>query len=534
MTPAHAPEGHDRTAETDTCPECELPAAMHGPRKTGPVIDQATRLLAVRNAYPGLRTLVEWDSLPVDIRRQWREEAIALHRSGLLAGDEPVADPDMARIVTEMATGLAEIAEFVGLPRDTDEPEVIVNRVRTALDAAPQLHDGRRARQILTEALNLHAGEGQALSMAELAFRIAGEWRRSIDSWARRCAQLNDAAADAPDRDISQRHGDDVSNRNDATPARTPEGPDKTAPAALPDGTVEAPALTRLLRRVGAAGPEQRAFVPAKPPSPAAAVWIDRRNALAEVLRSHQHDDSRVGDLCHCGGVMGDIDEHQATAVVEAGWAPAETPQLHGGRLARQVLADALNLDAEQGQALTMTELARRVVTEWRRSRDAWGQRLSDVQGEMAEHRDAWDRQREELRAQLHTETEHRTVAETNWHALESEMAELYRAARLPNDLQIEDAVQQLAGLRAYFGHDHPGCRICRGTGLTCEDHPGLIWDGTIGPADGLWAQACHCGAAGAPCPRCYPGHWITPTEPATFPATPTGPSTKGRSDGPQ
>lgn len=42
-------------------------------------------------------------------------------------------DPDMRRITAEMAAGLAEIAELVGLPRDCDEPEVIAGCVRERL-----------------------------------------------------------------------------------------------------------------------------------------------------------------------------------------------------------------------------------------------------------------------------------------------------------------------------------------------------------------------------------------------------------------
>jgi hypothetical protein len=44
-------------------------------------------------------------------------------------------DLDMRRITAEMATGLAEIAELVGLDRETDEPELVVNRVRERLVA---------------------------------------------------------------------------------------------------------------------------------------------------------------------------------------------------------------------------------------------------------------------------------------------------------------------------------------------------------------------------------------------------------------
>lgn len=49
-------------------------------------------------------------------------------------------DPDMRRIVAEMAAGLAEIAELVGLPRDCDEPEIIANCVRERL-APPPLYE---------------------------------------------------------------------------------------------------------------------------------------------------------------------------------------------------------------------------------------------------------------------------------------------------------------------------------------------------------------------------------------------------------
>jgi hypothetical protein len=54
---------------------------------------------------------------------------------GLLAAP----DPDRRRITAEMAAGLAMIAEMVGLSRETDEPEVIVNRVRERLAAPAQL-----------------------------------------------------------------------------------------------------------------------------------------------------------------------------------------------------------------------------------------------------------------------------------------------------------------------------------------------------------------------------------------------------------
>jgi len=40
-------------------------------------------------------------------------------------------------------------------------------------------------------------------------------------------------------------------------------------------------------------------------------------------------------------------------------------------------------------------------------------------------------------------------------------------------------------------------CIGCEDCGWVCEDHPGRPWDG---------AQACGCGAAGAPCPWCNEG----------------------------
>lgn len=52
-----------------------------------------------------------------------------------------LTDPDMRRIVAEMAAGLAEIAELVGLPRDCDEPEIIVNCVKERLATPPKLYE---------------------------------------------------------------------------------------------------------------------------------------------------------------------------------------------------------------------------------------------------------------------------------------------------------------------------------------------------------------------------------------------------------
>jgi hypothetical protein len=37
-------------------------------------------------------------------------------------------------------------------------------------------------------------------------------------------------------------------------------------------------------------------------------------------------------------------------------------------------------------------------------------------------------------------------------------------------------------------------CLLCEDTGWVCENHPDQPWQGR---------QACDCGGAGAPCPRC-------------------------------
>lgn len=55
---------------------------------------------------------------------------------------------------------------------------------------------------------------------------------------------------------------------------------------------------------------------------------------------------------------------------------------------------------------------------------------------------------------------------------------------------------------------DTSHCGTCRDTGFVCEDHPGRTWgdmccDDPV--TDGLICGhgACHCGAAGMPCPAC-------------------------------
>jgi hypothetical protein len=57
-----------------------------------------------------------------------------------------------------------------------------------------------------------------------------------------------------------------------------------------------------------------------------------------------------------------------------------------------------------------------------------------------------------------------------------------------------------------------PACPACRGTGWVCEAHPGRLSDCTSDELD-----ACHCGAPGTPCVRCYPE---TPAEPPAMPAS--------------
>lgn len=54
-----------------------------------------------------------------------------------------------------------------------------------------------------------------------------------------------------------------------------------------------------------------------------------RAAAIAEILRTHQYDEGADGQYpgrCFCGTQMGDQDEHQAIAIVEAGWKPAAQP----------------------------------------------------------------------------------------------------------------------------------------------------------------------------------------------------------------
>lgn len=52
-------------------------------------------------------------------------------------------------------------------------------------------------------------------------------------------------------------------------------------------------------------------------------------------------------------------------------------------------------------------------------------------------------------------------------------------------------------------------CRLCQGTGITCEAHLGLVWAASL-PAE-TDVEGCACGAPGAPCPRCFPEHWLVP-----------------------
>lgn len=114
---------------------CELPAVLaHITRHLGrrdmaeDPIEQAAIILAAERH----RHLV-WADLSMDTKALCLQDARALAAAGLLATP---ADPDMRRITAEMAAGLADIAELVGLNRETDEPEVLVNRVRERL-AAP-------------------------------------------------------------------------------------------------------------------------------------------------------------------------------------------------------------------------------------------------------------------------------------------------------------------------------------------------------------------------------------------------------------
>lgn len=52
-------------------------------------------------------------------------------------------------------------------------------------------------------------------------------------------------------------------------------------------------------------------------------------------------------------------------------------------------------------------------------------------------------------------------------------------------------------------------CPECQDCGWVCEVHPEKPWDGP---------QACDCGAAGAPCPRCnVPEPGATPRPPSDF-----------------
>lgn len=51
--------------------------------------------------------------------------------------------------------------------------------------------------------------------------------------------------------------------------------------------------------------------------------WKAARDSIANMLRTHQFDEG-VGDKfpgrCFCGTQMGDQEEHQAIALLEAGW----------------------------------------------------------------------------------------------------------------------------------------------------------------------------------------------------------------------
>jgi hypothetical protein len=47
--------------------------------------------------------------------------------------------------------------------------------------------------------------------------------------------------------------------------------------------------------------------------------YNERVGQIADVLRSHWPDDQLPGDQCLCRGVMGDVEEHQAMALIEAG-----------------------------------------------------------------------------------------------------------------------------------------------------------------------------------------------------------------------
>lgn len=65
------------------------------------------------------------------------------------------------------------------------------------------------------------------------------------------------------------------------------------------------------------------------------------------------------------------------------------------------------------------------------------------------------------------------------------------RPDALTRDQALERARALARDKRAAIEH---ACICCEGTGWVCEEHPNQPWEG---------AHACHCGAAGAPCPHC-------------------------------
>lgn len=100
----------------------------------------------------------------------------ALDAAGLLAPP----DRDARQIIEVLVEVLATIAEMVGLPRDTDEPEVIVHRLRQQL-AAPVPADDE-------------AADGVALIAAERHRQVDVEdWTAEHDDQHRHC-ELLDAA----------------------------------------------------------------------------------------------------------------------------------------------------------------------------------------------------------------------------------------------------------------------------------------------------------------------------------------------------
>lgn len=53
-------------------------------------------------------------------------------------------------------------------------------------------------------------------------------------------------------------------------------------------------------------------------------VWVATQQRIAEILRTHQFDESRLDGYCFCGNPMGDQDEHQADALIQDGIVPLE------------------------------------------------------------------------------------------------------------------------------------------------------------------------------------------------------------------